>query len=244
MKTLLRNEKMAETATKQTAETVKTKATVVAKINIRDMIGRLLTIRHGTFIQLWQTTEPAMLKTGNPFLDKVTKRNCLNCLTGYQYESMVKNARSRETYKHLKTELLEAGVPIEKIEAFFANVSTEIANAAESFKSAGLSWGNYFVDKRSGETSRVIIENTPKSGRWKDRYGFYMQVAVMHSTEPIYRWKDTETELTEDEIAEMKTYFPKKKEGARQGLVKPYIIRSPRLETIDSITFNKTNYQL
>ena len=66
----------------------------------------------------------------------------------------------------------------------------------------------------------------------------------MHSAEPVYKWIETGQELTEAEIAEMKTFFPKKKEGERQGLAKPYIIRSPRVDGFDSITFGGINYQI
>ena len=228
---------------KKTAEAVKTRATVVVKTAVRDMVDRLFGVKNTTFVQIWQTTEPSMNKTDNRFYDKVIKKNCLNCLIGYQYEKMVNNARAKENRAKLTDAMLMAGVPMYKITAFFTDVKEIVDTAAKQFKSAGLKWGKYMIDSRTGEKSRCLIDHTPKTGRWKDNYGYYIQTAVMHSSEPVYRWKNTNELLTETEIEEMKEYFSKKKEGTRQGLVKPYIIRSPRLDTFDSFTLFGVNYQ-
>lgn len=251
---------MAKTAvkTRKSAEAVKTKATVVVKIAIRDMVDRLLKVQNTTFVQIWQTTEPSMKKTGNRFVDKVIKKNCLNCLIGYQYAKMVNNAREKEN-KEIKVEdkkirleenreqlidaMILAGVPRYKAMAFFADMEKSVDEDATEFVSTGLKWGEYMTDPVTGEKSRCIIEHTPGSGRWKDIHGYYIQAAIMHSSEPVYRWKESGKMLTESEIEEMKTFFPKKKEGTRQGLAKPYIIRSPRLDTFDSFTLFGINYQ-
>lgn len=244
--------------TRKSAEAVTTKATVVVKIAIRDMVDRLLKVQNTTFVQIWQTTEPSMKKTGNRFIDKVIKKNCLNCLIGYQYEQMVNNARVKEDkritkedreikLKENKEQLIDAmilaGVPRHKAIAFFADMEKSISENQTEFVSAGLKWGKYMTDPVTGEKSRCIIEHTPASGQWQDVHGYYIQAAIMHSSEPVYRWKKSGKMLTENEIEEMKTFFPKKKEGTRQGLAKPYIIRSPRLDTFDSFTLFGINYQ-
>lgn len=231
------------TKTKIKADEVKTKSSVVVTISIRDLVDRLLGIKATTFCQIWQTSKPSMNKTGNRFYGKVTKTNSLNCLTGYQYADMVNNARARESKARLTEAMLAAGVPQDKIDGFFGEVNTIVENAAKQFESAGLPWGEYFIDPRTSEKSRCIIEHTPKSGDFADKKGFYMQVAVMNSADPVYKWKETGIELTEAEVSEMKKFFPKKKDGAKQGLAKPYIIRSPRLDGFDAITFAGVNYQ-
>lgn len=224
----------------KTAEQIVTSAKVVVSLKdmaIAYMVDRFLELSSTTFIQLWQVTEPKMNKTGNRFYGLVTKTNCLNCVTNYNYENMVNKARSKEVMSELRLAMENAGVPADKIDLFFAGAKSDITENAEKFKTAGLPWGKYV------EGSKCIIEHTPKSGVFADTKGSYIQVAVMHSADPVYRWKTGEL-LTDAEIAEMKTFIPAKKEGERQGLSKPYIIRAPRFETIESISLNKVSYKL
>ena len=220
------------------ATEVITKAKVVMQATILQVVSLFLALTGTTFIQLWQKTEPKMNKTGNRFFGLVDKFNCLNCVTNYNYENMVNNARSKEAIGTLKQAMVEAGVPIDKIEAFFKEAKKDITENAQKFKTAGLKWGKYV------KNSKCIIEHTSKSGVWKDIKGYYIQVAVLNSSEPVYKWKDTGKELTDTEVAELKTFIPDKKEGERQGLDKPYIIRSPRFDTIESITFKGKNYRI
>lgn len=205
---------------------------------IRQMVDMFLALAGTTFIQLWQVTEPKMNKTGNRFFGNVTKTNCLNAVTNYNYQNMVNKARSKEAMQVLRQAMIDAGVPIEKIEAFFGGAKKDITENAERFQSAGLPWGKYVGD------SKCIIEHTPKSGMFKDIEGNYIQVAILHSSDPVYKWKDSGIELTADEVEEMKVFIPKKTDGAKQGLVKPYIIRSPRFETLTAVSFKGNNYKL
>jgi len=107
-----------------------------------------------------------------------------------------------------------------------------------------LPWGKYVAD------SKCIIIHTPKSvedggkSPFAGIKGYYIQLAVLNYATPVYRWISDDTELTIDEIAEMKTFITPKKDSGKQGLEKPYIIVSPRFETIDSISHKKVNYQL
>ncbi len=219
------------------ATEVKSKLVTVAA-TIKQMVDMFLALAGTTFIQLWQVTEPKMNKTGNRFFGNVTKTNCLNAVTNYNYQNMVNNARSKQAMQVLRQAMIDAGVPVEKIEAFFGGAKKDITENAERFQSAGLPWGNYVGD------SKCIIEHTPKSGMFKDTFGNYIQVAILHTADPVYKWKDSGVELTADEVTEMKAFIPKKKEGAKQGLAKPYIIRSPRFETLKAISFKGSNYKL
>jgi len=215
-----------------------TTKSVVVTATIKQVVDKFLALPSTTFIQIWQKTEPKMNKTANRFYGLVNKYNCLNCVTNYNYQNMVNKARSKQAMAELKQAMIDADVSVEHIEAFFNQAKKDITENAETFQSAGLRWGEYVGD------SKCIIENTPKSGVFKDTFGYYIQVAVMNYSIPVYTWKDTGKELTADEVTEMKTFIPPKKEGERQGLVKPYIIRSPRFETIESVSLNKVNYRL
>ena len=235
------------TATKIRATAVKTKATTVVVSTIMAMVSRFLELKSTTFIQIWQITTKIsrMRKTGNRFFGEVEKWNCLNCVTEYTYENMVNHARSKESMAKLRQAMVDAGVPIDKIDLFFAGAKKDITDNAETFKSAGLPWGEYV------EGSKCLILHTPKSkadggtSPFAGKEGHYLQVAVLNYASPVYKWRESGDELSEAELVEMKTFItPKKDEGARQGLAKPYIIRSPRFETIKSVSLNKVNYQL
>ena len=210
------------------------------QFTIAQMVAKFLELKGTTFIQIWQVTQTISRarKTGNRFFGLVEKVNCLNAVTNYTYENMVNKARSKEAMAELRQAMINAGVPIDKIEAFFSGAKSDITENAETFKSSGLPYGNYVDD------SKCIIDHTPESGAWADKYGFYIQCAILNYAEPVYRWIDSKIELTADELAEMKTFITPVKPNTKQGLAKPYVIRSPRFETIQSLTYKGTNYRL
>lgn len=236
-----------KTATKVKATAVKTKATSVVVSTIMAMVSRFLELKSTTFIQIWQVTGKIsrMRKTGNRFWGLVEKLNCLNCVTNYDYENMVNHAKSKEAMADLKSAMIAAGVPTDKIESFFKTAKSDITENAESFKSAGLPFGDYVGD------SKCIILHAPKSkadggtSPWAGIEGHYIQCCILNYATPVYRWIESGIDLTEAEEAEMKTFItPKKVEGVKQGLENPKIIRSPRFETIERISLNKAHYQL
>lgn len=227
----------------KTAEQIKTSAVVIVVSTIVDMVRRFLELKTTTFIQIWQTTTKisGMRKTDNRFWDRVKKINCLNCVTNYDYENMVNKARSKQAMTELKTAMVDAGVPADKIDSFFDTAKSDITENAETFKSAGLKWGKYV------DNSKCIIIHTPDP-KGKSPFagieGHYIQGCVLNYATPVYRWIDTDAVLTEAEVVEMKTFITPKKEGVKQGLKNPKVIRSPRFETIKSVTLNKINYML
>jgi hypothetical protein len=224
---------------KKTAEQIVTKAVVVAS-TIKDMVDRFLKLNSTTFIQIWQktTTISRMRKTGNRFSGKIYKLNCLNAVTNYDYENMVNKARSKESMSSLRSAMENAGVPIDKIDAFFKTAKSDITENAETFKSAGLPFGDYV------DNSKCVIDCTPESGAWKDIYGYYLQVCVLNYATPVYKWIENDETLTEAEETEMKSFITPKKESTKQGLENPKVIRSPRFDTMQSISMNKANYKL
>ena len=230
----------------KTAEQVKTSATTIVVTTIVDMVARFLKLKSTTFIQLWQKTKPKMNKGKkndgtigvNRFIDKVYKLNCVNAVTNYNYEAMVNKARSKEAMKELEEAMISAGVPMDKIDRFFDGAKSDITDNAETFKVGVNSVGDYVDD------SKCIMVNTPKTGQWTGIKGNYIQLAILNYAIPVYKWIADDAVLTNAELTEMKTFIPPKKEGARQGLAKPYVIRSPRFETIQSISLNKVNYKI
>ncbi len=228
---------------KKTATQVVTRAKTVVQTTITQIVSLFLALKSTTFIQLWQVTTSitGMRKTGNRFAGKIKKENCLNCVTNYTYENMVNKARSKESLGKLRQAMIDAGVPLDKIDLFFTGAKADITDNAETFKSAGLSWGKYV------NGSKCIITHTPdKKGKspYAGVEGYYIQLAILNYATPVYKWIDSNVELTAEEVEEMKTFITPKKEGEKQGLAKPYVIRSPRFDTVEAVTLQGTNYRL
>jgi hypothetical protein len=220
------------------------------------VVHLFVAVKGTTFIQLWQVTAniTGMKKTKdndgvkrfNRFAGEVEKLNCLNGVTNYNYENMINNARDKEALADFRNDLepkmIKAGIPQDKIDLFFKGVKSDVTDNVEDFKAGKNNVGTYVDD------SKCIMENTPDekgSSQWAGVHGYYIQMAIIHYAKPVYRWIKTSVELTADEVIEMKKFItPKKAEGANQGLEKPYVIRSPRFETITAVTLKGTNYRL
>lgn len=96
------------------------------------------------------------------------------------------------------------------------------------FTPAPLPWGKHW------EGSKIIIEHNGN---------FYAQMRPMRADAVIYRWKDTKEELNETDLAELKTFFPVKKEGSRQPAEDKVIIRTVKLQNIREIRMLGIRYQ-
>ena len=239
---------MTQVMTDKTAVKTVEIANPTVAISITDLVNILFQQNRTTFIGFDSITEPTMNKKGNRFLCNVEKLSTVNALTGYQYESMVNNAHKREIETGIRQAMLNNGVPENIITAFENDMTEIIEQSHEKFESAGLSWGQYMVNPITGKKSRILIDHTKKDRKTQlpdpSTYAMYAQVAILQTKTPVYRWKDTGIELTETEIAEMKTFFPKKKEGSRQGLIKPYIIRTYSLNNLMGVRINKQRYTI
>ena len=58
---------------------------------------------------------------------------------------------------------------------------------------------------------------------------------ALRSDVVIYRWIDTKQELSDDDIAELKTFLPKKNEGSRQPSDDKIIIRTAKFSSIQEL---------
>lgn len=208
-------------------------------ITMSQFIEMLFAVANTTFIGFNSITVPSMRKTNNRFVGLVEKCSTVNALIGYCYQNMVDNAQKRQLSADLRATLLDNGVPESAIDGFENDLSDIVDQAHQQFKTAGLQWGKYMLNTLTGKLSPVLIDHTNK----QEVYRVYAQMAIMQTKDPVYRWIGGK-ELTSNELSEMKEFFPKKKEGERQGLAKPYIIRSYALDNVKSVRMNKQSFQL
>jgi hypothetical protein len=231
---------MKTVETNKTAQAVKV-ARVVKVIERAELLDVLFGVHNCTFAQVWGDTIPKMNKTGNELHGKVGKKSCVNTIMGYAYESMVNGKRKREMSAEIIQLLLDNGTPQEVIDSFLKDEIQDIADkATPEFESAGLTFGEYMVNPITGETSKIVYDYTRKD----NVYCQYAQVAIMWTKSPKYYHLETGEPLTESEVAYIKQFMPKRTEGKRQGLKKPYIIRGYALDNIKAITLNKVHYQI
>ena len=208
---------------------------VTISISQRDFVDRLCSLGNKTtFVQLRSVTEPDMRKTNNRFYGLVKKASYLNGVINFDYQQMVNNARVRENIENVENTLADYGIPADKINNFIKSVKSDIAENTDNFVAAARKWGEHFVNPVTGEKSKTVITH-------KD--SFYLQIAVIHTTKPVYMWNNGSL-MTEEEIEEMKAFFPAKSEGETQQLEKPYIIRDYKLDNIVSVSMNKVIYDI
>ena len=127
---------------------------------------------------------------------------------------------------------------VEKISKMNVNFGGIYKNAVEkkmekegiegNYEPAPLKWGQHYRD------SRVIIEH---------KGNYYAQLRPLRADYVSYRWAENLKEMTEQEIQEMKTFFPQKKEGSRQPAENKVIIRTIKIKNIREIRMDKTRYQ-
>lgn len=218
---------------------VKTKdsAIVISQVDLRT---RLLKVRGTTFIHLESTTIPTMRKTDNPLFGLVEKNSTTNCIVGFDYTNMVDNARGKELSAEVLEACQEAGISPEILAQFSAEVKTMAKDSAEKFTASSRKWGTHVCDPYTGEVSRILIEHTNKD----HQHNYYLQVAVLSTSPAVYRYKDTGGILTADDLAIAKSFMSKRKEGARQDLKNPIIVRDYGLKNVKRIHLNKAQYKL
>lgn len=228
-----------------TMTTITTKtAKIVETISLEKMIEIFKGVNKTTFVQVRQTTKPTMNKKNNRFLNLVEKMNDMNCLVGFSYQEMVNNARARQFVSEITDSMKFVGCSDEEIKNFIKNTEEFIDDSVKAFVAKASTVGSHATDENGDICRTVLFNEGPKTGEWAGIPGYYLQTAIMSSSKPIYRWINNGTPLTDEEIEEMKEFFPEKTESKNQGLKKPYIIRSPRFETIKGVSLNKVRYHV
>jgi hypothetical protein len=229
----------------------KTKTNVIAITKITtDNIAEMLLNRHGaTFVRLDSRTEPNLKKTNNPFYDKATKTmnvvkdSSTNAMIGVNYTNLVNNARNREAINEVKEALMSAlGMTEEDAKAYLESLLTSASDMvninAEAFEPKPRKWGTHMIDKK-GLVSKTMVEHTKADGE----YNQYMQIMVISSTTPVYRYADTLEEVSKADLETIKSLIPPKySNAAHQGLKREVIIRDYKVQNIKQLRLNKTEY--
>ena len=187
-----------------------------------------------TFIKMFTETAPQMRKTGNPFVGNVKKCSQTVCMVGFKYENVVNNARAKEAFQ-LAIDYFAEQFEISKEEAkkHLESLMPKANSKVRDFKSKPRKWGKHI--------NSILIENTGKDGVRK----VYVQVWVLHSQKPTYKYLDDGKEIIGDDLSELKSFFPKKNSNAKhQGLEEKneIIIRDYTLCNVDKIHLNKEKY--
>jgi len=218
---------------------VEVKREIYTSIETKDLEGLLTaTSKRGTtFIKMFTETKPAMRKTNNPYLDNVVKNSQIVCMIGFDYENVVNNARVKEAF-NLAIDYFAEQFEISNKEAqqYLESLMPKANSKVRDFRAKERIWGTH--------KNSIIIENTlKKTGEYK----LYVQVWVLHSKKPVYKYIDDGKELTGNDLDEMKTFLLGKTSNAKhQGLDKEneVIIRDYDINNIDKIHLNKEKYAI
>jgi len=208
--------------------------------------------RHGaTFVRLDSRTTPAMTKTNNPFYDKATKTfsivkdSSTNAMIGVNYKNLVNNARNREALNEVKEALMSSlGLSEADAKAYLESLLKDAGDMVntnpKAFEPKERKWGKHMTDK-NGLVSKTMVEHTNKDGK----YSQYVQIMVINSTTPVYRYADSLEQVSKDDLETIKSFLSKKSSNAdHQGLKKEIIIRDYKVENIRTLRLNKTEFVL
>ncbi|MFW6008628.1 MAG: hypothetical protein ACOCP8_05110 [archaeon] len=196
-----------------------------------------------TFCKVKSITEPKMNKRNNPFYGNILKKSELVGLICFDYENNVNNARVKETLTYAKNAGIENTL-IQKLlnELSEKELKEKAKEETQKFEQKERKWGQHAFNPHTNKSSRIIIEHTNKKGD----YNRYFQIRVLQTKEPVYMYKDNKKVLSENELNELKQFFPKRRRNKRQGLNEEneIIIRDYKIENITHIKLNKNEYMV
>lgn len=227
----------------------KTAIKAITILTENQLVDMLLSRKGATFVRLDSCTIPNLLKKGNPFWNKenktmnVSKDSSTNAMIGVNYANLVNNARNKEAIKEVIESLMSALGMLKKdaeayLDSLLSNASEMVNINAEAFEPKERKWGKHMVDE-NGLVSKTMVEHTNKAGV----YSQYIQIMVINSTTPVYRYTDTGEVLTEQDLATLKSFIPKRNSNAdHQGLKKEIIIRDYKVENVRTLRLNKTEF--
>jgi len=226
--------------------------TPITNINADNLVDMLLNRRGATFVRLDSRTTPDLLKTNNPFYDKATKTMSIvkdsstNAMIGVNYKNLVNNARNREALNEVKEALMSAlGLSAKDAKAYLDSLLSDAGDMVDTnpnvFEPKERKWGKHMSDKE-GRLSHTMVDHTKaKTGE----YNRYMQIMVIKSSTPVYRYVDSLKEVSEADLVTIKSLISKPKSNAdHQGLKKEILIRDYKVQNIRTLRLNKTEYVL
>jgi len=214
------------------------------------LVNRFVKTKGTTFVGMNTTTVPQMNKTGNVLFGNVVKDSIVGGIVGADYANMVNNARNKQAEQDIKSlvftfpadvreSMIMFGISEQEISNFEADMTADIQVKAllsvdvPSFFASERKWGKHY------KGSKIVISHE-KDGESR----FYVQLFVLSTRKPTYRYADSGEVLSDTDVQYIHQYMPKKDEGARQGLRSPIIVRDYRIDNLNTITINKTIYEI
>ncbi len=233
-------------------------------ITRNELMRKLRLVNGATFAQIHTTTEPAMNKTGNPFTGekKVIKESTSNTMIDFDYTNNVNNQRIREAIESAKensvnSDILKFLLPDDK------QLKQIAKNVTPKFAAKPRKWGKHMknetgflyvemvkTDKKdenekfiyipTGKSwicSRILIDHT-KDGEYK----IYVQVRVLNTEKPVYKYKETGKILSDNDVDLLKTFLKKPYKSNTQDVQQEIILRDYEIKNIKKIHLNKSRY--
>jgi len=220
---------MTEVTKTQTKTQVKVKPTIF--ISQDTLLTMLYHVKGATFAQIKTVTEPSLKKS--LFKGNILKESNSNVMLGFNYENIVNNARVKDSIKDAK----DVGVDIETLNALMAVFNTSVEEFVPDFEQKEHGWARHGENPYTGKLSRIVMEHRD------DKTRKYVQVWILNTQKPVYKYKDTGKILDSNELEEMKTFFSKKGSNKEhQGLKKEIFIRDYSIKNIKQINMNKINF--
>ena len=205
---------MSNETTKTAVPMTKT-AVPMTNINADNLVDMLLNRSGATFVRLDSRTVPSMRKTNNPFYNaetktfNVVKDSSTNAMIGVNYKNLVNNARNRENLNEVKESLMSClGLSETDAKAYLDSLLSDagamVNTNPTAFEPKERKWGKHMTDK-NGLVSKTMVDHTNKGGV----YSRYMQIMVINSKTPVYRYADSLEEVTEQDLETIKSFLSK-----------------------------------
>jgi len=228
----------------KTKTITKTAVTPVTIITQSALVEKLVDKKTATFARLTSDVEVKMNKGGrecsNTLFGKIRKVSTTNVIMGFTYETVINNARVKQSVQSIMDNIEDDKVLAKLLEDF---TKSDIQNVAKSETDAFVAEKHGFATPVN-KNSKYILAYTKDEEQDLNR--LYLKVIVLHSTVDRVYNVETGQDLTELEKEIVKQYSPKKgQEGARQGLDNPRIYRNYMLNSVIGIKFgNDNNYKV
>lgn len=206
----------------------------ITTISSATLVDIMLNRKGTTFVRLNTRTEPKMNKRENPLFGNVVKDSEIVALIGFDYQNLVNNARTRESMTELAECLAEAtGITVKEAKERLESLRSEVSENRENFEPKPRKWGEHMT-AADGTVSKTMIIH---------KGNHYLQVCVLHTKTPVYRYADSGEVLSEADLETAKSFMRKKtSNAAHQGLEQEKIIRDYKVQNVRQIKLNKTEY--
>ena len=209
------------------------------------LVNVLFGVKGVTFIGAETTTIPDMNKGGrehaNYMYDNVVKDSIVHCMLGFDYEARRDTLACKQWVADAIIEAQIAGISNEAIQASVEHLQEHSTQAIEKFEAKERKWGKHMINPTTGKVSRIMLDHIKLDKKTKkelpETYKRYMQVEILGAKPPVYRYKDTGTVLSEQDLATVKSYLKPRTDD-------DMVIRDYTIEAITGIRINKAHYRI